>query len=139
MLISHIEIISPDSVDKYVHLADQKVLERMTTVYFNTNFGHRLENYKENYLDTLDNRTSFIVIGDGKNIVQPPIKSLPIICPQGKEINSVESITTNLCGCGDNFMSKYAPHISCHFIYEHFGSIDQHGRSTFCEANNITI
>lgn len=67
MLISHIEIISPDSVDKYVHLADQNVLVCMTTVYYNANFGHNLENFKEDYLDTLDNRTSLMVVGDGKN------------------------------------------------------------------------
>jgi hypothetical protein len=70
--IDHLEYISPDFVGKQAHEAVDAVLVRMPPGYYSTDLGHSLQNFDRAFLDTLDHRTTLIVVGDGRNNYNNP-------------------------------------------------------------------
>jgi uncharacterized protein with von Willebrand factor type A (vWA) domain len=70
--IDHLEYISPDFTRKPPAEAVQDVLVRLPPGYYSTDLGRSLENFTESYLDTLDSRTTLIVVGDGRNNYNNP-------------------------------------------------------------------
>ena len=70
--IDHLEYISPDFVGKQARNAVDAVLVRMPPGYYSTDLGHSLANFDHGFLDTLDRRTTLIVVGDGRNNYNNP-------------------------------------------------------------------
>ncbi|MGW8250310.1 MAG: VWA domain-containing protein, partial [Anaerolineales bacterium] len=70
--IDHLEFISPDFDNRDIHKAVREVLERMPSGYYNTDLGFSLENFNQDYLDTIDSRTTFLIVGDGRNNYNDP-------------------------------------------------------------------
>jgi uncharacterized protein with von Willebrand factor type A (vWA) domain len=65
--IDHLEYISPEFENIQVKEAVSRVLDRMPSGYYNTDLGRSLETFHKEYLDTLDSRTIFLMVGDGRN------------------------------------------------------------------------
>ena len=70
--IDHLEYITPDFQGNRANEAIQQVLIRMPPGYYSTDLGHSLQNFSDDYLDTIDHRTTLIVVGDGRNNYNDP-------------------------------------------------------------------
>lgn len=113
--IDHLEYISPDFEVDEAREAVQHVLTRMPSGYYNTDFGHSLENFNQNYLDTVDSRTTFLVVGDGRNNYNDPrVDIFSALARRNRRTIWITPEAPGLWGSGDSDMLKYAP--SCDVI-----------------------
>lgn len=108
--IDHLEYISPDFEGNTADEAIEQVLKRMPPGYYSTDLGYALKDFARDYLDTVDRRTTLIMLGDGRNNYNDP--QLEIFRTMAKR--SRRSIWINpeppmLWGTGDSDMLKYAP------------------------------
>lgn len=107
--IDHLEFISPDFSKKDARKAVSRVLERMPSGYYNTDLGRSLFDFYRSYLDIVDNRTTFILVGDGRNNYNDPrldiFKQLTRRCRRVIWINPEPSALWN---SGDSDMLRYA-------------------------------
>jgi uncharacterized protein with von Willebrand factor type A (vWA) domain len=107
--IDHLEFISDEYNGGDADGAIQSVLRRMPGGYYNTDLGGSLDNFNRNYLDTLDGRTTLIVVGDGRNNHNDP--RLDIFSRLSRR--AVRTIWLNpeprTLWFGDSDMPKYAP------------------------------
>jgi hypothetical protein len=109
--IDHLEYISPDFEGRQPKEAINEVLIRMPPGHYSTDLGYSLENFTRDYLDIVDRRTTFIMVGDARNNYNNP--RLDIY--QNLARRSRRAIWLNpeppmLWGTGDSDMLKYAPH-----------------------------
>lgn len=70
--IDHLEYISPEFMGKDAREAVKYVLKKMPSGYYNTDLGYSLENFNQDYLETLDQHTTILVVGDGRNNYNDP-------------------------------------------------------------------
>ena len=108
--IDHLEYISPDLEGRQVGVAVQQVLERMPSGYYNTDLGNSLENMADNYLDRVDGRTTFLVVGDGRNNYNDPRTDLfSLLSRRSRRTIWINPEAPALWGSGDSDMLRYAP------------------------------
>ncbi len=113
--IDHLEYISPDFVSDEAREAVQHVLARMPSGYYNTDLGNSLENFSQDYLDTVDGRTTFLVVGDGRNNYNDPrVDIFSTLARRSRRTIWITPEAPGLWGSGDSDMLKYAP--SCDVI-----------------------
>jgi uncharacterized protein with von Willebrand factor type A (vWA) domain len=108
--IDHLEYISPDFVGQQAKDAINQVLVRMPPGHYSTDLGYSLQNFMQDHLDAIDGRTTFILVGDGRNNYHDPQLALF----QQMARRSRRTIWLNpeppmLWGSGDSDMLKYAP------------------------------
>jgi uncharacterized protein with von Willebrand factor type A (vWA) domain len=108
--IDHLEYISTDFSDGETSEAVSRVLTRMPSGYYNTDLGHSLQNFAHDHLDTLNGRTTLIVVGDGRNNFNDP--RLDLFSKMARR--SARTIWLNpeppdKWGSGDSDMHQYAP------------------------------
>jgi hypothetical protein len=108
--IDHLEYISGDLASTTGDEAIANVLRRMPSGYYNTDLGYSLKNFDDEYLDTLNGQTTFIVVGDGRNNYNDP--RLDIFSNLARR--SARTIWLNpepptLWSTGDSDMHQYAP------------------------------
>jgi uncharacterized protein with von Willebrand factor type A (vWA) domain len=115
--IDHLEYISPDFGGREVQEAVNIVLERMPSGYYNTDFGGSLETFSKNFMDTVDSRTVFIVVGDGRNNYNDPRQDLfNTIARRCRRMIWLNPETPALWGTGDSDMLKYAS--ACDTVFQ---------------------
>jgi uncharacterized protein with von Willebrand factor type A (vWA) domain len=108
--IDHLEYISPDLAERDANKAVAQVLERMPSGYYNTDLGYSLESLARDYLDKLDSRTTFIVVGDGRNNYNDPrLDIFRAIARRSRRTIWLNPELPMLWGTGDSDMQKYAP------------------------------
>lgn len=108
--IDHLEFISPDFEGRETSEAVSQVLERMPSGYYNTDLGNSLENFNQDYLDTIDSRTTFIVVGDARNNYNDPRLDLfNTLARRSRRTIWLNPEAPTLWGSGDSDMLKYAP------------------------------
>jgi hypothetical protein len=108
--IDHLEYISTDFSDGETSEAVSRVLLRMPSGYYNTDLGYSLQNFTHDHLDTLNGRTTLIVVGDGRNNFNDP--RLDLFSQMARR--SARTIWLNpeppdKWGSGDSDMHQYAP------------------------------
>jgi hypothetical protein len=107
--ISHLEDLTPDFSGKSAGDAVRSVLDRMPSGYYNTDLGNSLDNFVGRYLDLIDSRTSFILVGDGRNNYNNPRLDLfQLLSRRAKNTIWLIPEPTHLWGTGDSDMLKYA-------------------------------
>lgn len=115
--IDHLEYISPEFEHAQVKEAVSKVLDRMPSGYYNTDFGRCLEMFHKEYMDTLDSRTVFIIVGDGRNNYNDPRTDLfSQLARRSRRMIWFNPEAPALWGTGDSDMVKYAP--ACDIILQ---------------------
>ncbi len=115
--IDHLEYISPDFEGNEAREAVSQVLERMPSGYYNTDFGNSLGNFNQDYLDTMDGRTTFLVVGDGRNNYNDPrVDIFGLLARRSRRTIWITPEASGLWGTGDSDMLKYAP--SCDVILQ---------------------
>jgi uncharacterized protein with von Willebrand factor type A (vWA) domain len=106
--IDHLEYISPDFEGQDSRKAVHKVLERMPSGYYNTDLGYSLENFSRRYLDTIDSRTTFLIVGDGRNNYNNPrIDLFRTLARRSRRTIWFNPEGANLWGIGDSDMLEY--------------------------------
>jgi uncharacterized protein with von Willebrand factor type A (vWA) domain len=107
--IDHLEYISEDFASTNADEAIQTVLWRMPSGSYNTDLGRSLNNFNNEYLDTLNNQTTLIVVGDGRNNFRDPRLDLFTLLSR----RAARTIWLNpepaTLWHGDSDMPKYAP------------------------------
>ncbi len=107
--IDHLEYISEDYTRTNADTAIQAVLWRMPGGYYNTDLGGSLGDFTKGYLDTLDPRTTLIIVGDGRNNFNDPRLDLFSLLAR----RAVRTIWLNpepaFLWNGDSDMPRYAP------------------------------
>jgi uncharacterized protein len=115
--IDHLEFVSPDFERKDAKQAVADVMERMPSGYYNTDLGFSLETFTDDYLHTLDSRTIFILVGDGRNNYKEPRQDLLMeVSRRSRKIIWLNPESPALWGTGDSDMLKYAG--ACDEIYQ---------------------
>jgi uncharacterized protein with von Willebrand factor type A (vWA) domain len=108
--IDHLEYISPDFSRFDSATAVTKVLERMPSGYYNTDLGNSLNDFNRDFLDTVDRRSTFILVGDGRNNYNNP--RLDIFRKVARRSNRTIWINPeprSMWGTGDSDMLAYEP------------------------------
>lgn len=115
--IDRLEYISPDFQGKAVKEAVSDVLVRMPSGYYNTDFGRSLDEFTHRHMDVVDSRTTFIVVGDGRNNHHDPRTDLfGTIARRSRHTLWLNPEPPAMWSTGDSDMLKYAPH--CHAILQ---------------------
>ncbi len=109
--IDHLEYINPDFIGKEGNEAVKSVLERMPPGYYSTDLGYSLLNFSNSYLDTIDSKTTFIMVGDARNNYNnPELEIFRIISQRSHRTIWINPESRNQWGTGDSDMWKYVPY-----------------------------
>jgi uncharacterized protein with von Willebrand factor type A (vWA) domain len=109
--IDHLEFISPDLNGREARDAVANVLLRMPPGHYNTDFGFSLMNFTDHFMDTMNNRSTLIVVGDGRNNYNDPRLDLfSNLSHRSNRTIWLNPESPVLWGSGDSDMLKYAPH-----------------------------
>lgn len=109
--IDHLEYISPDFQGREPREAVNHVLRRMPPGYYSTDLGYSLENFAQDYMDTVDSRTTLIMVGDGRNNHNDPrIDLFRTMARRSHRTLWLNPEATIQWGTGDSDMLQYAPH-----------------------------
>lgn len=107
--IDHLEYISEDFNGSNADEAIASVLWRMPSGHYNTDLGWSLQNFQDEYMDTLNGGTTLIIVGDGRNNYYDP--RLDIFSTMTRR--AARTIWLNpeppTMWHGDSDMPKYAP------------------------------
>jgi len=108
--IDHLEYISPDLSRRQSTEAVNQVLQRMPSGYYNTDLGFSLENFYDQYLNLMDSRTTFIIVGDGRNNHNNPrLELFRQLARRSRRTVWLNPELPAMWGSGDSDMLKYAP------------------------------
>lgn len=108
--IDDLEYISPCFVHSPPNEAIDQVLHQMPPGHYNTDLGFSLLNFTEEYLDTVDHRTTFIVVGDGRNNFNDPgLEVFKSITRHARATIWLNPEPAPMWGTGDSDMQRYAP------------------------------
>jgi len=107
--IDHLESISEDFSGSNADEAIQSVLWRMPSGHYNTDLGWSLNDFQNEYMDTLNSGTTLLIVGDGRNNYYDP--RLDIFSTMSRR--AARTIWLNpeppVLWHGDSDMPKYAP------------------------------
>jgi uncharacterized protein with von Willebrand factor type A (vWA) domain len=110
VFIDHLEYISPDFEGREAREAVQHVLHRMPSGYYNTDFGNSLANFAQDYVEFVDNRTIFLIVGDGRNNYNDPrVDIFQMFARRSRRAIWLTPEKPVLWGTGDSDLPKYAP------------------------------
>jgi uncharacterized protein with von Willebrand factor type A (vWA) domain len=108
--IDHLEYISPDFAGKESNDAIAAVLQRMPPGHYSTDLGFALNQFAKQYLDTVDQRTTFILVGDGRNNYNDPaLETFQKLARRSRRMIWINPEPPMLWGTGDSDMLQYAP------------------------------
>lgn len=109
--IDHLEYVTPYFQGRDPAEAVREILYRMPSGHYNTNLGYSLENFVKAHMDTIDHRSTFIIVGDGRNNYNDPrIELFQQIARRTRNVIWLNPEPMGLWGTGDSDMLKYAPY-----------------------------
>jgi uncharacterized protein with von Willebrand factor type A (vWA) domain len=108
--IDHLEYISDEFNGSNADEAIASVLWRMPSGHYNTDLGWSLNNFNEEFLNTLNGQTTLIVVGDGRNNYNDP--RLDIFSTMSRRAARTIWLNPEPAHLwqGDSDMPKYAQH-----------------------------
>ena len=108
--IDHLEYITPDFQGRDANEAIDNVLIRMPPGYYSTDLGYALVNFSAGYMDTIDARTTLIIVGDGRNNYNNPrLEIFKRMADRSRRAIWINPEPPMLWGTGDSDMLDYAP------------------------------
>jgi uncharacterized protein with von Willebrand factor type A (vWA) domain len=112
--IDHLEYISDEFNGSNADEAIASVLWRMPSGHYNTDLGWSLNNFNEEFMSTLNGRTTLLVVGDGRNNYNDP--RLDIFSTMSRRASRTIWLNPEppYLWHGDSDMPKYAP--LCHNV-----------------------
>jgi len=110
IFIDDITDISPAFNAFRPEVAIEMVLAENPPGYYNTNLGYSLAHFTEEYLDTVDHRTTVIILGDGRNnYLNPRLDCVEVIKKGARKMLWFNPEDPRLWGTGDSDMPAYRP------------------------------
>lgn len=111
--IDHLEFITPDFNGHDPADAVREILYRMPSGHYNTDLGNSLERFTREFMASVDHRSTFIVVGDGRNnFNEPRLELFQRIARRSRNTIWLNPEPVGLWGTGDSDMLKYAPYCS---------------------------
>lgn len=111
VFIDDIVDVSAEFTQRRPESAVQRVLDDNPPGYYNTNLGYSLAHFCKDHLDTVDHRTTVIVLGDGRNnFLNPRLDSFQDIKKRARRVIWLNPESPRLWGTGDSDMPQYLPH-----------------------------
>ncbi|RPI96616.1 MAG: VWA domain-containing protein [Chloroflexi bacterium] len=107
--IDHLEYISGDFSGSDADAAVSSVLVRMPSGHYNTDLGWSLNDFNNEYLNTLNGQTTLIVVGDGRNNYNDPRTDIFSLMARRASRTIWLNPEPPLMWHGDSDMPKYAP------------------------------
>ena len=108
--IDRLEYITPYFEHNAPNQAIDMVLDRMPPGHYNTDLGFSLKNFDDRFRDTVDHRTTFIIVGDGRNNFNDPRLDLfKILARRARSTIWLNPEPPMMWGSGDSDMPQYAP------------------------------
>jgi uncharacterized protein len=124
--IDHLEYISPDFQGRQAKDAIGEVLIRMPPGHYSTDLGYSLEGFARDYMDTIDRRTTFIMVGDGRNNYNDPrLELFQQMARRSRRTIWLNPEPPMLWGSGDSDMLQYAPYCDDVVIAATLGELTQ--------------
>ena len=115
--IDHLEDVTPDLATLELETAIHEVLTKLPPGYYSTDLGYSLRQFEAEYMDTVDGRTTVIVLGDGRNNYNDPaIDTFSKISRRARKLVWLNPEYPAQWGTGDSDMLLYAPY--CSDIYQ---------------------
>jgi len=108
--IDHLEYVSEDFTGNDGNAAVDHILRRMPSGSYNTDLGRSLKDFDDDYLDTLNGRTTLIIVGDGRNNYNDP--RLDVFSQMSRRATRTVWLNPEppvMWGSGDSDMPAYAP------------------------------
>ena len=107
--IDHLESISEDFTGANADEAIQSVLWRMPSGSYNTDLGWSLNDFQNEFMDTLNGQTTLIIVGDGRNnFYDPRVDIFSTMTRRAARTIWLNPEPPHLWH-GDSDMRKYAP------------------------------
>lgn len=117
IFIDDIVDVSSEFAQRRPENAVEKVLNDNPPGYYNTNLGFSLAHFCKDYLDTVDHRTTVIVLGDGRNnFLNPRLDAFQTIKKRARKLLWFNPENERLWGSGDSDMLQYLPY--CNAAHE---------------------
>ncbi len=108
--IDHLEYISDEFTGTDGNAAVSHVLRRLPSGHYNTDLGHALHNFVDEFLDTLNGQTTLIIVGDGRNNYNDPrIDLFNLMSRRAARTVWLNPEPPDMWGSGDSDMRQYAP------------------------------
>ncbi len=110
VFIDDILDVSAEFAQHRPEMAVERVLDRNPPGYYNTNLGFALAHFCKDFLDTVDHRTTVIILGDGRNnFLNPRLDALQEIKKRARKVVWLNPENSRIWGTGDSDMLQYAP------------------------------
>ncbi len=108
--IDHIEEISDQFAGAVSDEAISTVLHQLPAGYYNTDLGTSLDQFTHEFFDSVDSRTTVVIVGDGRNNYNNPrLDRLDQIKRRSKKLLWLNPEPVYEWGTGDSDMLQYAP------------------------------
>jgi uncharacterized protein len=115
--IDHLEDVTPNLATREIDEAVYVVLRKLPSGYYNTNLGYSLQQFEAEYMDTVDSRTTVIILGDGRNNYNDPnTETFSRISRRARRLIWMNPEYPAQWGAGDSDMLDYAP--LCSDVYQ---------------------
>ena len=99
--------------DEEINSAIEKALDggEVINVYTRSNFGHAFHHFWQNFLASVDNKTTVLILGDARNNYNDPRAwCLREIHTKAKNVVWLNPENPSAWGFGDSVMDKYLPY-----------------------------
>ncbi len=111
IFIDDITDVSAEFAQHRPETAVERVLDDNPPGYYNTNLGYSLAHFTKDFLDTVDHRTTVIILGDGRNnYLNPRLDAFRNIKMRARRVLWFNPESPRLWGTGDSDMPQYLPH-----------------------------
>ncbi len=108
--IDHLEDVTSDLASLDVDDAVRVILTKLPPGYYSTDLGYCLRQFEAAYMDTVDRRTTVIVLGDARNNYNDPaLEVFSTICRRARKVMWMNPEFPAQWGTGDSDMRAYAP------------------------------
>lgn len=117
VFIDDISDVSAEFAAHRPEVAIERVLEEHPPGHYNTNLGYSLAHFCKDYLDTVDHRTTVIILGDARNnYLDPRLDAFQEIKQRARRIIWLNPENQRLWNTGDSDMWQYEPY--CDAVHE---------------------
>jgi len=107
--IDHLEYISDDFSGSDADGAIRSVLWRMPSGHYSTDLGWSLQNFNDDFMDTLNSGTTLLIVGDGRNNYYDPRLDIFSVMSRRAARTIWLNPESPAMWHGDSDMPKYAP------------------------------
>ena len=117
VFIDDITDVSAEFAEHRPEIAVERVLADNPPGYYNTNLGYSLAHFCKDHLETVDHRTTVIILGDGRNnYLDPRLDAFQDIKKRARRIIWLNPENSRLWNTGDSDMLRYYPY--CDTVHE---------------------